>query len=88
MIAAAQVGRHNERRRSYGHSVAYDPWGERLADAGGYDSPGVETCEEGGEGDSPVETPSVIVVDIDPGRVAEVRERMPMQDHRERVTFR
>jgi len=87
MIAAAQVGRHNERRRSYGHSVAYDPWGELLADAGGYDSPGVEACEEEGEEDSPIKAPSVIVVDIVPGRVAEVRERMPIQDHRERATF-
>ncbi|EJK48153.1 hypothetical protein THAOC_33077, partial [Thalassiosira oceanica] len=47
------------------------PLGELLADAGGYDSPGVEACEEEGEEDSPIKAPSVIVVDIVPGRVAE-----------------
>jgi len=35
VIAAAQVGRHNGKRESYGHSLAVDPWGEVLADAGG-----------------------------------------------------
>lgn len=28
VIAAAQAGRHNERRESYGHSLIIDPWGE------------------------------------------------------------
>jgi predicted amidohydrolase len=40
-LAAAQVGQHNEKRQSYGHSLAYDSWGELLADAGGYDGPGM-----------------------------------------------
>eukprot|EP00929_Paragymnodinium_shiwhaense_P114316 TRINITY_DN82668_c0_g1_i1.p1 TRINITY_DN82668_c0_g1~~TRINITY_DN82668_c0_g1_i1.p1 ORF type:complete len:356 (-),score=67.63 TRINITY_DN82668_c0_g1_i1:150-1217(-) len=37
VIAAAQVGRHNEdgnRRESYGHSLAIDPWGNILVDMG------------------------------------------------------
>lgn len=37
VIAAAQAGRHNEdgnRRESYGHSVAIDPWGRILEDMG------------------------------------------------------
>ena len=27
MIAAAQAGKHNEKRESYGHSIIIDPWG-------------------------------------------------------------
>ena len=27
VIAAAQVGRHNEKRETFGHSLAIDPWG-------------------------------------------------------------
>jgi len=34
VIAAAQVGRHNEKRVSYGHSMIIDPWGVVLADLG------------------------------------------------------
>ncbi|KAL4458854.1 hypothetical protein ABPG75_013719 [Micractinium tetrahymenae] len=31
VIAAAQAGRHNEKRESYGHSLIIDPWGEVVA---------------------------------------------------------
>lgn len=31
VIAAAQVGRHNEKRVSYGHSMIVNPWGEIVA---------------------------------------------------------
>ena len=31
VIAAAQAGRHNEKRESYGHSVIIDPWGVVVA---------------------------------------------------------
>jgi predicted amidohydrolase len=34
VIAAAQTGSHAEGRRTYGHSLIVDPWGEVLADAG------------------------------------------------------
>ena len=30
-IAAAQAGKHNEKRESYGHSIIIDPWGEVIA---------------------------------------------------------
>jgi deaminated glutathione amidase len=32
VVAPAQVGRHNDRRHSYGHSLLIDPWGEVLAE--------------------------------------------------------
>jgi deaminated glutathione amidase len=34
VFAPAQWGEHAERRRTYGHSLIVDPWGEVLADAG------------------------------------------------------
>jgi predicted amidohydrolase len=35
VIAAAQVGSHNEKRKSYGHSMVVDPWGKVLLDLPG-----------------------------------------------------
>ena len=83
VIAAAQVGQHNEKRKSYGHSLCYDPWGKLLVDAGGYD------CESGDVGDklSPVESPSIVTCDIDLDLVGSVRERMPIQQHRSSSKF-
>lgn len=42
VLAPAQVGDHGHGRRSWGHALAIDPWGEVLADAGG-DEPGFVT---------------------------------------------
>ncbi|MFA6220397.1 MAG: carbon-nitrogen hydrolase family protein [Erythrobacter sp.] len=35
VVAAAQVGNHADGRRTYGHSLVVDPWGEVLLDMGG-----------------------------------------------------
>jgi predicted amidohydrolase len=35
VIAAAQVGAHNPKRTSYGHSMVVDPWGKVLLDMPG-----------------------------------------------------
>jgi len=35
VLSAAQVGRHDDGRSTYGHSLAVDPWGEVLLDLGG-----------------------------------------------------
>lgn len=35
VVAAAQVGAHEDGRRTYGHSLLVDPWGEVLLDMGG-----------------------------------------------------
>jgi nitrilase len=31
-VAAAQWGKHNEKRESYGHSLVVDPWGTVAAE--------------------------------------------------------
>ena len=35
VVCAAQVGRHQDGRETYGHSLVIDPWGDVLLDAGG-----------------------------------------------------
>lgn len=35
VIAAAQVGKHQDGRETYGHSLVVDPWGDVLLDMGG-----------------------------------------------------
>ncbi len=44
VIAAAQVGSHEDGRQTYGHSLVVDPWGEVLLDMGG-EQPGLAFCE-------------------------------------------
>lgn len=44
VIAAAQVGKHADGRKTYGHSLVVDPWGEVLLDMGG-DHPGLGFCD-------------------------------------------
>jgi len=43
MISAAQGGRHEDGRESYGHSIIVDPWGRVVAE--GEDQPGVFLAE-------------------------------------------
>ena len=43
VVAAAQAGRHEDGRQTYGHSLVVDPWGEVLLDMG--DETGVGFAE-------------------------------------------
>ena len=46
IIAAAQVGAHNEKRVSYGHSMIVSPWGEVVVELGGeWREPEVATAD-------------------------------------------
>lgn len=63
VIAAAQGGLHENGRRTYGHSLVVDPWGEVLA------------LQESGEG--------VVMAELDPTRIAEVRAQLPALTHRQ-----
>lgn len=84
VIAAAQVGKHNDKRESYGHSVVYDPWGELLVDAGGSDTTTTTTNDE----KSPIhDVPSIIFAYIDLENIELVRERLPMQMHRDSSNY-
>lgn len=40
VLAAAQVSKHHDKRSSYGHALAVDPWGEVMGDCGG-EKPGL-----------------------------------------------
>ena len=44
VVAAAQVGEHEDGRKTYGHSLVVDPWGEVLLDMGG-EEPAVGTVD-------------------------------------------
>jgi deaminated glutathione amidase len=69
VVAAAQVGRHNERRNSYGQSMVVDPWGRVVLELGGVDSEG--NALEGAEG-------AIGFVDVDLDKWSKVREQMPL----------
>ena len=43
VIAAAQTGKHEDGRETYGHSLVVDPWGEVLLDMG--EEPGLGFCD-------------------------------------------
>ncbi|WP_281984835.1 carbon-nitrogen hydrolase family protein [Thalassorhabdomicrobium marinisediminis] len=44
VIASAQVGKHDDGRVTYGHSMVVSPWGEVLVDMGS-DGPGLRTVD-------------------------------------------
>jgi len=62
VIAPAQGGRHENGRRTWGHSMIVDPWGEVLA------------VRPEGEG--------VVLAELDPQRIADVRAQLPALQHR------
>jgi nitrilase len=62
VIAAAQGGLHENGRRTFGHSMIVDPWGEVL---------GVLPEGEG-----------VVLAELDPARIAAVRQQLPALEHR------
>jgi predicted amidohydrolase len=70
VIAAAQVGQHDEegKRHSYGHSMIIDPWGKVVAELGG-------EADEKGRGLDEVE---IAVAEIDTGYVEKTRKEIPL----------
>lgn len=45
MVAAAQVGQHNDFRRTYGHSMIVGRWGDIIAELGGdFNGPEIATA--------------------------------------------
>ena len=84
VIAAAQFGQHNTKRKSYGHSLVVDPWGKIVVDAGGYGRDGGELL---GEDHIQNLAPKIVTCEIDIELIESVRERMPIQTHRENASF-
>ncbi|AHI79358.1 carbon-nitrogen hydrolase family protein [Burkholderia thailandensis USAMRU Malaysia  len=62
VLAAAQGGKHENGRRTWGHSMLVDPWGEVVA-----------VRDEGA---------GVVAGEIDPARIADVRQSLPAWRHR------
>jgi nitrilase len=62
VLAAAQGGAHPNGRRTYGHSLLIDPWGEVVAEH--------------------PEGPGIVIGDVDPVRLADVRAELPALAHR------
>ena len=72
VVAAAQVGRHNERRVSYGHGMVVDPWGTVIAEF-------TDAYDDDDEG-HPREALRVCTIDLDV--VDEARTKIPLAAHR------
>jgi nitrilase len=62
VLAAAQGGTHENGRRTWGHTMVIDPWGDVL-----------QVLPEG-EG--------FVVSEVDPARLAQVRQQLPALGHR------
>ena len=69
VIAAAQAGRHNEKRASYGHGLIVGPWGDIKAEIGPTDDDGSV-----GETDATIAT-----AEIELDEVEWVRTGMPLR---------
>jgi len=65
VVAAAQCGRHEDGRETYGHSLLVGPWGEIMV--------------------AMKDTVSVAFGEIDLGKVADVRGRVPAIRHRRQI---
>ncbi|KAL4730265.1 Carbon-nitrogen hydrolase [Fusarium chlamydosporum] len=75
VIASAQVGRHNDKRASWGQSIVVDPWGRVVLKLKGVKMEGKEpegTPEEGAVGD-------IGFVDVDLEKLEQIRKEMPLQ---------
>jgi len=70
IIAAAQVGKHDEegKRHSYGHSLIVDPWGKIVAELGGEE-------DEKGRG---LDGGEIAVAEIDVEYVEKIRREIPL----------
>lgn len=70
VVAAAQVGKHNEKRASFGRSLVVDPWGRVALRLKGVDA-------DGGAEEGAVE--EIGFVEMDMAELERVRREMPLQ---------
>ncbi|CAD7971965.1 unnamed protein product [Amoebophrya sp. A120] len=93
VLAAAQCGKHNEKRASYGHALVVSPWGEVLADCGGErERKENENVENKETSNTTLVVPPVSVfafesklalVEIDTHECDKIREKIPVFIHRD-----
>jgi predicted amidohydrolase len=69
VLAPAQVGPHNKKRSSYGHSLIIDPWGRILAELGSEE-------DFNKKGDS--WEPELATAEIDHDQLATIKKGVPM----------
>ncbi|KAG0226663.1 Nitrilase [Actinomortierella wolfii] len=81
VIAAAQVGKHTEKRSSYGHAMIVDPWGRVVAECSGQKDRKSNGIESAGENDDDDEA-EIATADIDHSLIAKIRLEMPVWSHR------
>jgi len=92
IIAPAQVGTHNYKRASYGQSIIIDPFGAILADAPAIDSsidmtqPEAERSQEEKEEIERRSSPMMIHAELDYDCMRQIREKMPIAQHREEAS--
>lgn len=69
VLAPAQVGPHNKKRSSYGHSLIVDPWGRILAELGSQE----DFKNKGGSWE-----PELATADIDHDLIAKIKKGVPL----------
>jgi len=74
VVAAAQVGAHNEKRVSYGRSMIVDPWGKVICELGGVE-----------EWDKSDHEPVIGVGEVNLEELEKVRREMPLHPRRDVV---
>ncbi|MES2492039.1 MAG: carbon-nitrogen hydrolase family protein [Pseudomonadota bacterium] len=79
VVSAAQVGRHEDGRETYGHSLVIDPWGTVLLDMGGGDAGGAGT---GGAGTGGA---GLGFAEVDLRRIDDVRSQLPSLANRRAI---
>jgi deaminated glutathione amidase len=76
VVAAAQCGRHNGKRVSYGDSMVVGPWGKVVGRLERVVDPDAE--KGGGGGEEGGREPQLLVVDLDLGLVKKARREVPL----------
>lgn len=76
VMAAAQVGRHDNDRETWGHSMIIDPWGVVLSEFGDGHQPPKQSAQ-------PVrKSVGLLIADLDLNKLAELRAKFPALTHR------
>ena len=76
VMAAAQVGRHDNDRETWGHSMIIDPWGVVLSEFDDGYQPPKESAE------LVCKSIGLLIADLDLNKLAELRVKFPALTHR------